>query len=244
MNTVDRALRLIELIVEQPMRVGEIADALDIHKSSASRLVQTLESRKFLKNQNGLVSAGYSILQLAYKIQENTDLRDVAKPYIQRLGEITKGTIHLAILDEHEVVYIDKKDSVYPVRMYSSIGKRSPVYCTGVGKAMLAYLPPKQLEQVLGKIQYQAYTKQTIQSHEELHKELENIRQQNVSIDNGEHEDEVRCIAAPIFNFEKKVVAGMSVSITASRSSLSELLLHKPLLLECANEMSTELGYV
>ncbi|WP_123042991.1 IclR family transcriptional regulator [Cohnella candidum] len=243
MNTVDRALRLIELIVHKPMMVGEIAEALDVHKSSASRLVQTLEAHKLLKNQNGFISPGYGILQWAYKIQESIDLRDIARPYIQNIAKITKGTIHLAVLDEHEVVYIDKIDSIYPVRMYSSIGKRSPVYCTGVGKAILAYLPDKQVREVLEKLEYKRFTKRTITSDEELLKELEKIRQQNLSIDNAEHEDEVRCIAAPIFNFERKVVAGMSVSITSSRSSLSELLSHKSLLLESAQAISTELGY-
>lgn len=243
MNTVDRALRLIELIVDKPMKVGEIAEAMDIHKSSASRLVQTLEKHNYLKNSNGFVTPGYGILRIAYKIQEKMDLRDVAKPYTHRLGEASKGTIHLAILDEHEVIYIDKIDSMYAVRMYSSIGKRSPVYCTGVGKAMIAFLPDKQLRRIMDRIEYRAYTSTTITSAEQLHDELKKIRENEISIDNGEHEEEIRCIAAPIFNFEKKVVGAISISITTSRSTLEELMSYKALLLESTKAISEQLGY-
>jgi IclR family KDG regulon transcriptional repressor len=243
MNTVDRALRLVELIVKKPMRLQQIADELEIHKSSASRLVQTLGDYNYLRNNKGIISPGYGILQLAHRIQESIDLRDVARDYVEMLGERTKGTIHLAVLDEHEVVYIDKKDSAYLVRMYSSIGKRSPVYCTGVGKAMLAHLDGKQLRTVLDKIEYRRYTNRTLSSHDELLQELEKIKEEGISIDNGEHEDEIRCIAAPIFNFEKKVTAAISVSITTSRSSLGELLSHRSFLLESAQMISKELGY-
>lgn len=243
-STIDRALTLVEQIVERPMKLQEIAKELDVHKSSASRIVKVLEKHKFLKTENGVIYPGYGILQLAYLINEKLDIRNIARNHIEHLGEVTRGTIHLCILDGNEVVYIDKKDSPYPVRMHSRIGNRGPVYCTGVGKAILAYLPENEVEKLMNSITFNSFTKTTIDNREDLLKELASIKESSISIDNGEHEESVRCIAAPIFNFERKPVAAISISYTTTRNTLEDLFQYRSLLLETTKAISAELGFV
>lgn len=243
MDTVNRAIILLKKLADKPMSVQQIADELNIHKSSASRLVKTLERHHFVVRNQGLIKPGYGILNLAYKIQDNLDIRKIAEDYMEMLRQKTEGTIHLAVLDNTEIVYIDKKDSPLPVRMYSQIGKRSPVYCTGVGKAILAFKGEREKKLIIDQLELKRYTENTITSKTELLDELDTIRSQRFAIDNKEHENEIICIAAPIFNFEQKVVASLSIAFTTTQSSLDDLYAHKQLLLNTTSEISKKMGF-
>ncbi|MEW5786101.1 MAG: IclR family transcriptional regulator [Bacillota bacterium] len=244
METVSRALKLLKLIAEKPMRVHEVAEKLGVHKSSASRLISALYKENFIRqNSNQQYELGFAVFELAHVMNSSLDLRVAAAQYLKNLNSKTNETIHLAVLDCGEVVYLDKKDSTRLVRMFSQIGKRAQPYCTGVGKALLAFLDQDELKKVLDSISFNRYTERTITARENLLTELHEIRKTGIAWDRGEHEPDIYCIAAPIFGFNQKVIASISISIMIKYSSIDELCRFDKDLLEAAASLSRDMGY-
>lgn len=244
METVTRALKLLKLISEQPMRVHEVAEKLEVHKSTASRLISTLHKENFIRqNTNQQYELGFAVFEMAHLMNNNLDLRSSAAPYLKNLNTLTNETIHLAVLDSGEVVYLDKKDSTRVVRMFSQIGKRAQPYCTGVGKALLAFLGEDELNKALDSITFKRYTERTLVSREALQRELDEIRKTGISWDRGEHESDIYCIAAPIFGFNQKVIASISISIMIKYTSIDELSKFMGDLSEAAAALSRDMGF-
>ncbi len=239
-KTVSRALVLLKEVASQPLKVQELADRLGVHKSTISRLSATLEEHGFLRlNNEKKYELGYSIFELAHIVRENLDIRKVARPYLEKLGNATLETIHLGILDGWDVVYIDKIDCKGSIRMYSRIGRRAPAYCTGIGKALLAFNPLQEID--LNKVSLKKFTKNTLSTKEDLFKELETIREGGLAWDRCEHEDGISCIAAPVFDFSGSAIASISISKYSSSNNLTDFI---PVLLEGAQEISRRMGYV
>jgi DNA-binding IclR family transcriptional regulator len=244
-KTVERAIRILNLISQRDLKLHEISSSLNLHKSTASRLLATLEKNGLIKKdkETKRFRLGLKILDLAYRLQEGLDIRNIAHPYLAELGKLTKETIHLAVLDREEIVYLDKIESSHPVRMYSRIGNRAPLYCTAVGKAILAYLPEKEMNPIIARMEFRKFTDKTITEPDELREHLEELRKQGYSTDNGEYEPDISCISAPIFDFNQDAVASISVSVTRGRTSFNELLQFVPTLKQFAKKISRELGY-
>lgn len=143
-NSVVRALAILQAFAEggEPLTIGELSARLRMPKSSMHRLVSTLESQGFLTRhpESGRYKLGLEVLRLAGPALASIDLRGVARPYFEKLARYLDDTVHLAVLDRGDVIYIDKIESPSRVQMTSHIGGRVPPHCTGLGKAMLAYL--------------------------------------------------------------------------------------------------------
>lgn len=245
METVSRALKLLKYIANQPMRVQEVADKLSVHKSTASRLISTLHKENFIRqNSNQQYELGFAVFELAHMLNDSLDLRLAAAQYLKNLNLKTNETIHLAVLDSGEVVYLDKKDSTRLVRMFSRVGKRAQPYCTGVGKALLAFLGEDELKKALNGISFKRFTERTIVTRDGLLKELAEIRRTGVAWDRGEHEPDIYCIAAPVFGFNHKVIASISISIMIKYTSIEDLSNFEKDLLEAAAFLSRDMGYV
>ena len=142
-QSVERALQLLDELGSGPKRLGPLAEKLGVHKSTALRLLQTLERKGFVRRQGEApdFALGLHLVELSGSLLASLDVRQVASDPIKRLGALTGETVHLAIRDCAEVVYVDKVESTHPVRMYSRVGARAAAYCTGVGKILLAYTP-------------------------------------------------------------------------------------------------------
>lgn len=235
----------MNLISQRDLRLNEISGSLNLHKSTVSRVLATLEKNGLVKKdkETKRFRLGLKILDLAYCLQEKLDIRNTAHPYLVELGKLTRETVHLAVLDGEEVVYLDKIESSHAIRMYSRIGKRASSYCTGVGKAILAYLPEKELDSIIERMEFHKFTDKTIIEPNELKEHLELVRKQGYSTDKGEHEFDIFCISAPIFDFNQDVVASVSVSVTRGQTSFNELLKFVPILKEFTEKISRELGY-
>jgi IclR family KDG regulon transcriptional repressor len=245
MKTISRALKLLKIIAGQPLRVQEVADEMDIHKSSASRLLSTLQKENFVQlNDERRYELGYAVFELAHIFRDSLDLRKVARPYLEKINNLTCETIHLAVPDHHEVVYIDKLDAKRSIRMYSLVGKRANFHCTGVGKAILAFLSDEMRNEIIDKMDLVKYTDNSITSKESLYRELKEIQDNYLAWDRGEHEEDIYCIAAPIFDFSKKVIASISVSVTIKYTPVEKLASYEDLLKEAALIISKNLGYV
>ncbi|MHB1394709.1 MAG: IclR family transcriptional regulator [Clostridia bacterium] len=250
-NTVQSLDRMIQILEELALHrdgcgVTSLASLTGLHKSTVHRLLNTLMSRGYISknSENDRYSLGMRILYLGSAILDRMDVRTVAKPFLEKLCRDTDEVVHLSTLDDREAVYIDKVESPNKsIRMYSQIGKRVPLHCTGVGKILLAWLPDKEVEYLLGLKGMEAYTKNTITNIEDMKKHLAEIRDKGYAFDEIEHEEDIRCVAAPIFDMSGKVIASVSVSGPVMHVILDRMPKLTEEVLKTAKDISYQLGY-
>lgn len=243
-QSVERALEILELVADRPMTISGLADGLGVHESTASRLVRTLEKRRLVfREPDRRFRLGSGLFALAHQALEVLDIREVARPHLQRLRDAIDCTVHIGQFEEDEVVYIDKYESLKSVRMYSRIGKRAPLHCTGIAKAIIAYLPEAELVSLANRIDYRIYTANTIVGPERFLQELRTVRERGYAVDAGEHEASIVCVAAPIFEANGRVRHGVSMSVPVSETDLADLVDLVPTLLVVTSAVSSELGW-
>ncbi|MDP5225783.1 MULTISPECIES: IclR family transcriptional regulator [Arthrobacter] len=218
-----KALRLVMIVAaQQPgtdgMALAELSEVAGVNKSTVLRLSSPLLDEKLLERdaETGRFRLGPGCLSLGQSYLQGIDLRSVARPELRGLMRLTQGTCHLVVLTGRDVVYVDKVEDEAVVRMASRIGATMPAYCTAVGKAMLAYSPEETVAEALAGT-LEPVTDRTITDPVLLRAEFEAIRRRGYAIDDRENEPEVRCVAAPIFGSEDRVIAALSVSSLASR---------------------------
>jgi IclR family transcriptional regulator, KDG regulon repressor len=244
LKTISKALKIIELLSYKKMNTKEIASDLGINKSTASRILSTLRKKNFIKlDRDKKYIIGYAIFEITNRFLNTVELVSVAKPYLQKLYEKTKESIHLGVIDRGEIIYLYKIESEHPIRMYSSVGKRVISYCTGLGKAILAYLPEKELESIVKNIEFKKFTENTIPDKDRLIAELKKIREKGIAYDNGEHEEGIFCIACPIFNIYDEVIASISVTAMFKYKSMDDLKKFENDIKETSLKISREFGY-
>ncbi|RAK08503.1 IclR family transcriptional regulator [Halanaerobium saccharolyticum] len=246
-KSLDRALDILELIVdrENGMGVTEISRELEIHKSTVYRLLDTLKFRGFLeKNEdNHKYIAGIKLFELSSKVLNDIDSRVRVRPYLEELMQKTEETIHLGILDSGEVIYLDKVESNATIRMYSQVGKRVPAHSTSLGKAIMAHLPEERVKEILAEKGMEKNTENTITEIDKLLDHLEKVRKQGYAVDDEEQEEDIRCIAGPIFNHQGKVVAAFSISAPMTRMTEARMNELAELVVEYSQKMSRSLGH-
>lgn len=247
-RVLDRAVRILFLLSDaKPRTLNEISEAIGLSPSTTFRLLSTLTYYRFVKRgeHTAQYRLGLACLALARGFQDSNDLRTVALPELETLRDITKETVHLAILDNMEVIYLEKIPGLHAIGLMSSrVGGRSPVYCTGLGKVFLANMKSEHVAAFLEQHGITKFTDTTITDPDELIRQLDQVRQQGFAFDYGEHEQDVRCIAAPIFDSEGQVIAALSVSgpgIRMDPLEAKEDLIHKTK--ETAMSISRQLGY-
>lgn len=246
-QSVDRALQILECFSKRDTELGvtEIATRLDLHKSTTFGLLATLESRGYLKQnlENGKYKLGIKLFELGKLVEDDMDLRINSLPYLRELVAKYEETAHLAIRDGKEVLYIDKVEGESAIRMYSQVGKRAPMYCTGVGKAMLAFMSEEKIDSLLEDINFSKFTNNTITDLQKLKKELIEIKKRGYCIDDEEIEVGLACAAAPIVNYKGEAVASISIAGPTSRMTNEKLQLIAQDVKETAAKISRTLGY-
>lgn len=193
--------------------------------------------------ENGKYSLGLRFLNIATKIIDSIDIREIAHPYLTELEKITGEAIHLTTFDGKNVVYIDKIESEKPIRMYSKIGNIAPMHCTAVGKVILTFQKKEKINEIIKKVEFIRYTKNTITNEKRLRNCLEEIRKRGYAVDDSEYEEAICCIAAPIRDYSKRVNSAVSISAVVSRMNFSDLLSFKDVLLEKSSLISESLGF-
>lgn len=223
-QSVYRALKLLQYVCTSDNHRGaslsKLSDYIGLSKPSVYRLLNTLQAFHLVSKepQIGLYHPGPGLIELAQKGLEHFEIRKIALPYLEELQEKTDETVHLAILNSGEVVYLEKRKSTQTIRMYSAVGRRVPAHCTGLGKAILASLPQDKRRRILEEKELKVYTANTITSIEDFERECERIRARGFAFDLGEHEEEIRCVAAPVLDHMSYPVAALSVAIPESGS--------------------------
>ncbi|GHA71909.1 IclR family transcriptional regulator [Streptomyces termitum] len=238
-QTVDRALSILPLLAQGPADLGQVADRLGVHKSTALRLLRTLHEHGLVyRQQDQRYRLGARLFALAQEAVENLDVREIAHPHLAALNERTGHTVHLAVHEDGEVVYIDKVESRYPVRMYSRIGKPVAITVAAVAKLLLADLPEAERRTLAGRLDYPRYTPRSTPDAAAFLHELATVRDQGWATDLGGHEESINCVAAPIHGADGRVVAAMSVSAPNVVVTAEELLALLPLVRRTAEAIS------
>ena len=226
-GTVGKALDVLDAVAAfgRPVRFTEMLGSSAYPKATLYRFLQTLTRQGMLSHDEtlGTYSLGIRLVRLAHAAWSTSSLAPIARPYLDELSVETGETIHLAQLDQGQVLYVDKRNAAKPVDMFSSAGKVGPAYCTGVGKAMLAYLDDSALDAALARQSFHRFTPATLNSIEKLKAELVTIRACGHAFDREEHEPGIICCAVPILSRAGLAVGAISVTSTTARTSLAAL---------------------
>jgi len=210
-----KGLKLLEELAQSAdgMTAVELANGIGIHKTSVYRYLNTLLQAGYIQtNGDGRYHLGNKILELSSQLLRRMPLRETAHPFLVKLSAETQKTVHLCVLDGHDVVYIDKIESHRTLPIMSRIGSRAPAYCTGVGKALLSGLPTDQVVSLLRKSPLTKWTPTTITDPIKLLEEIKLTAERGYAIDNGEHEEGIKCFATPVRGFGGDVVGAISLT--------------------------------
>jgi len=246
-TTVRRALSLLDILGQHVPGAGltEIARRAKLHHATVYRLLSTLVAAGFVAYgpETRKYRLGLKILDLAGNLVENIELREVARPTLLRLAAQTGETVHLATLDQDEMVFLDRVDGLQPVTLRTRVGFRAPAHVTAVGKAFLAFSSPAAVERLLRSRPLLRHTEHTITDRETFLGHLETVRRQGFALDNEEHRLTIRCVGAPILDHAGVPVAAVSIAGPMFRLSNRRIRALATLVKEAAAHISAALGH-
>ena len=245
-TSVQRCLRLLSLFSEAPagLSATEVTKLSGLPVSTVHRFLVNLQAAGFLDcSAKGKYHLGIACFSIGHAALGQLDIRRLSLPYLQALNQHTRETIHLTVRQGQTAVYVEKLDSPEHLRIFSRIGALVPLYCTAVGKVLLAYMPQAELETTLSQIEPRRLTANTIASRQELEQHLHRVRKAGHAFDLEEHEPHIRCIAAPIWDHTGAVNASLSLTAPAVRMAVPRLRQLAPLIQEAGLRISRELGY-
>ncbi|MGY6547670.1 MAG: IclR family transcriptional regulator [Roseinatronobacter sp.] len=243
-GTVAKALDVLDCVAARggPVRFSDLLDSSPFPKATLYRLLQTLVGQGMLSfdADRGTYALGIRLVRLAHDAWRQSSLAPIARPHLDALSAEVGETVHLAQLDHAQVLYVDKRNARDPIPMYSQAGKVGPAYCTGVGKAMLAYVSDALLPGLLMQQSWHRFTARTFTTPDALRAELAAIRARGFAFDNEEHEPGIICVAAPILSSRGAVLGALSVTSSTQRASLATLEALAPRILDAAQIIAQE----
>ncbi|MFJ2173051.1 IclR family transcriptional regulator [Streptomyces sp. NPDC087851] len=243
-QTVARAIDIIGFVSRTPRSLTEVAERTGVHKSTALRLLQTLEEAGFVrKDASGRYAMGFQLIAYGQLALDQVEARSLAHPVLQELADRHGHTVHLGELVGDRVVYIDKIDGKGSVAMGSRIGLQAQTHTAGVAKVITAFQDPATQERILGHVTFERFTDATHTDREALAEDLRRTRSRGWAEDEGEHEAYINCVAVPVFDARGKVTHGISVTALAAVAPLTELRTHLDEFRSAAQRISTKLGW-
>ncbi|MBL6946589.1 MAG: IclR family transcriptional regulator [Rhodospirillales bacterium] len=214
-NSILRAKNILQLLAQEVagLRIGELAKRLDLDRTTVFRIIVTLEQCGFVERvgDGKAYKLGVGIFEIGSAYIRSTDIHSIARPIMIELSHRVREGVHWAILSGEKAVCIDKIESPRGLGTTSKIGRAVPLNSGSVGKVLLAFQPDDGRENLLEKIDLPRHTERTITSTDSMRGEIERIRRKGYCLSLGEGEADMACIAAPIFNYDRKIVAGLSV---------------------------------
>ncbi|PLX99823.1 MAG: IclR family transcriptional regulator [Desulfuromonas sp.] len=247
-QAVSHALDLLEQFHDDVDELGvtELSKRLKLHKNNVFRLLATLESRGYIEQNRATENyrLGLKSLELGQTFIKQMGLLRQAKPILEKLVEDCNETSYVSIFKETHSVYLDVIETDLTVRVVSRVGSRLPAYCTASGKMHLSHLSEEELLEIFPDEEMKSFTPNTLAKRSDLFAELEKIAAQGYAIDNEELDPGVRCIAAPIRDYTRRIVGAISISGPSMRLTderiENELI---PLAVKSSEELSTRLGF-
>ena len=246
-NSVLKAVKVMELFTpDNPrMTLSDVSQRLDIPKSTAHNLLNTLMSAGYIeKTDNNQYALGTAVIALTQNVRVNVEVRDRAAPLLRELADLCDESVYLTIHDAGYALYIYAIESSQRLLARTAVGERANLHCTSVGKAILAILSDDEVDAVIERIGLPKFTEATITDVDELKAELRQTRKRGYSIDNQEHEDHVYCIGAPIFDNQGHVCGSCSVSGIDSEIVGERAPEISSAVMRTAMDISRRMGYV
>ena len=220
-QTLDRSLDVLEVLAqaEEALGVTEIGNRISLHKSTVHRILHTLCHRGYVERvrDNERYQLGIKIVELGIRFFNDLEIRKVASPVLNDLAKLLDEVVHLVLHDEGEVVYIDKAESSHVVSMHSKVGRRAPMHCTSVGKALLSTMPEEEVRHILEMKGMTRYTPNTIVEPDALMVYLREIEASKISVETEENEIGIICLGTPVFDYSGRAIGAISVSGPAAR---------------------------
>ncbi|MEM9318885.1 MAG: IclR family transcriptional regulator [Pseudomonadota bacterium] len=243
-GTVGKALAVLDEVARygRPVRFSELIDDSPYPKATLYRLVQTLTGEGMLAfdPDRQTYAPGIRLVRLAHSAWAQASLAPIARPFLDTLSAETGETVHLAQLDAAQVLYVDKRNAQDPLPMYSQAGKVGPAYCTGVGKAMMAFLPDHELSAVIAQQSFHSFTKHTLSTEAALRHELGAIAARGHAYDREEHEPGIICVAVPVKTSAGRVLGAISVTSSTDRTTLTQLEAYLPQITATSEAIAAE----
>ena len=245
-QSAERIFQVMEMLAEHgEMGLMEISAALGLHKSTVHRLLMSLVymgyARQDESTQKYMLS--YKIVSMAGRMLDRMDILQVAKPYMEHLSNLSGEAVHLVQREGNNILYIYKIEAkVGTIRMVSHVGMVHPMYCSGVGKAIMATLPENEVKQIWNESIIEKKTAHTITDYEDMKKVLDDVRKNGYALDDEENEEGVRCIAASLFDYHSEVKYAFSISGPSSRMTRERVDELSVDVKKVQEELSRELG--
>lgn len=215
-QVLDRMLSILDVLAQSDSDLGpsELGEQLSLHRSTTHRLLKVLERHQLIRKSPvaGKYGLGIKLFELGNRVVAQFDLTTRSQPCLRRLVDATGETAHVCVLNDSEMVSVANVEGPWTLRTPSTVGRRTPLHCTSVGKVLLAYLPDVERGYLLDRLALTRRTRRTIVSRPALEAELGLIRRRGFGMDNEEIEDGLRCIGAPVFNHQGQITAAISVA--------------------------------
>jgi DNA-binding IclR family transcriptional regulator len=246
-QSLERGLRVLEAVAARggPASLAETARATGLHRSTTHHLLQALVGLGYLVHDRE--TRGYALAAKVFRITGRTwtpeQLGVIAEPFVAALTRQSGEGSSLAAYRDGAVTIVAKRDHDGPVRVVQSVGAERPIHCTAVGKAILAWLPEREREAVLARAPLTRYTPRTIATRPALEAELRRIRAEGCAVDDEEHIEGIRCLAAPVFSYAGQVLASLCAVGPKSRMTRQRLRALRAPLIATARELSERLGW-
>ncbi len=240
-----KASEILEYLLQKgEASFTEIHTDLEHPKSSTYKTISTLESLGYVRaiGQGSKYTLGLRLIELGSKAASQVDLTTEARPLIKKLSDETQRTCHLGILDGSEVIYLLKENVHGSISIDTWAGKRVGVYCTAMGKVLLAWQGEKDIERILKKVEFVKFAPNTRVDPEEIIASLVEVRRRGWATDDEESSKMVRCVAAPVRNTTGRVCAALSIATLTDLDSYEQLLGLTNKVLEAARDLSVRLG--
>jgi DNA-binding IclR family transcriptional regulator len=246
-QSVRRAAALLKVFDNGPTELGvsELSRKTRLHKSTASRLLATLEREGLLERVPGTEKyrLGFMLVRLAGQVTHFGDVRAAARPTLVELAEASRETVILAVLDGDEVINVEQISGPYFLRDSNWVGRRTPLNCVANGKALLAFQAPDMIERILAR-PLARFTDRTIVDPQRLHAELADVRQRGFAQAIGEVEEGLHGVAAPVHDASGAVIAAVSISGPSYRVTADRIAELGEMTIRAADKIASRLGYV
>lgn len=247
-NSIIRACNILRCLSEgkSHFKISELARQLTLDRSTTYRILLSLEKCGLVEKdkKTGEYSLGVAVFETGNTYLRRMDFIQISKPIMADLALKVQETVHLAVLSDTEIVYVDKVDSPRTLGVMSKIGQRAPIYCTALGKVLLAFQPEHELSRIFDRIKFKSFTKKTITSKSELIKELKEIRKRGYALDQREYEEDVECIGAPIMDHLGNAVAAVSISGPQRKINTPQEKYFVSQVIKAATLVSSKIGYM
>ncbi|AXN40832.1 IclR family transcriptional regulator [Peribacillus butanolivorans] len=247
-QTVQNAMQILRLftVEKREWTLSEIAEKKTMSISTTKRLLKVLENYRYLERRSGTKKyrLGLSILRLSGIVTTTMEIHREAQSSLKKLVNDFGEAVHIGILEGTETVYLDKMESLHPVRLSSHTGKNNPAYCTGCGKVILAFKEHTEQEEIIKTIELQGFYQfgsKTVRNARELKSHLNQIKKQGYAVCIDEFSEGITSIAAPVYDYNESVVA--SISITGPNNRI-DIPLFVEGVVKAGKDISESLGYI